>query len=363
MKKILVVGLTDNLGGIESFFMTYYRRLDKKKFHFDFVTIFHGVAFQEELEKDGCKIYHLPSFKKHPYRYQKTLRKIIKENKYDVVHVNMLSAANILPLRVAKSLGVPKIIAHSHNSDIPKGIARKILHLKNQKKISRYANTLVACSKKAGDWLFGKDTDFTILHNAVEMDKFKYNENYRKQIREKLNIGDSYLIGHIGRFCEQKNQTFIIEILKECKKEKKDIKLLLIGNGSDKEKIKQKVKSLDLEECVIFLENTLDVYQYYSAFDLFIMPSKFEGLVIVGVESQANGLPTLFSDTISKEIKANDNVEFLSICDVTIWKDRILSFAKEEPGKRRKLDREKFKNAGYDIVSQTKNLERIYEEG
>ncbi len=362
MKKILVVGLTDNLGGIESFFMTYYRRLSKKKFHFDFVTIFPKIAFQEELEKDGCKIYSLPNFKRHPYLYQKELRKVIKENAYDVVHVNMLSAANILPLKVASFLGVNKIIAHSHNSNIPKGTVRKIFHLKNQKKIGRYANTLVACSKKAGNWLFGENVNFTIIHNAVEIDKFKYNESYRKQIREKLNVKDAYLIGHIGRFCEQKNQEFIIEVFKKCRNEKEKMKLLLIGDGKDKEKIKQKVKLLDLEEDVIFLDSTPNVYQYYSAFDLFIMPSKFEGLVIVGVESQANGLTTLFSDTISKEIKANDKVEFLSIQDATVWKDRILFLAKSGAASRH-FDREKFKNAGYDIDTQTKNLERIYEEG
>ncbi len=362
MKKILVVGLTDNLGGIESFFMTYYRRLDKGKFHFDFATIFQRIAFQEELEKDGCKIYPLPNFKRHPYLYRKKLQKMIKENSYDVVHVNMLSAANIIPLKVANSLGVQKIIAHSHNSNIPKGIVRKILHLSNQKKIGKYANTLVACSKKAGDWLFGKNTTFALLYNAVEVDKFKYKEKYRKQIRKKLNIGDSYLIGHIGRFCEQKNQDFIIDILKKCNDENRNIKLLLIGDGKEKGKIKQKIKSLHLEEYVLFLDNTLDVYQYYSAFDLFIMPSKFEGLVIVGVESQANGLPTLFSNTISKEIQINDNVEFLSIKDATIWKDRILALAKDDRKRNRKLDRENFKKAGYDIDTQTKYLERIYEE-
>lgn len=362
MKKILVVGLTDNLGGIESFFMTYYRRLSKKKFHFDFVTIFPKIAFQDELEKDGCKIYFLPSFKRHPYLYQKELRKVIKENAYDVVHVNMLSAANILPLKIASSLGVKRVIAHSHNSNIPKGMVRKIFHLKNQKKIGKYANTLVACSKKAGDWLFGEDSHFTILHNAVEVDKFQYDEKIRRKIREKLKIGDSYLIGHIGRFCEQKNQEFIIEVFKKCRDEKENMKLLLIGDGKDKVKIKQKVKLLNLEEDVIFLDSTVDVYQYYSAFDFFIMPSKFEGLVIVGVEAQANGLPILFSDTISKEIKANDNVEFLSIQDTTIWKDRILSFTNKGVISRH-FDREKFKSAGYDINTQTKNLERIYEEG
>ena len=361
MKKILVVGLTDNLGGIESFFMTYYRRLSKKKFHFDFVTIFPKIAFQEELEKDGCKIYSLPSFKRHPYLYQKELRKLIKENAYDIVHVNMLSAANILPLKVASSLGVKRVIAHSHNSNIPKGMVRKILHQYNQKKIGRYANTLVACSKKAGDWLFGEDSCFTILHNAIEVDKFQYDEKIRRKLRERLKIGDSYLLGHIGRFCEQKNQEFIIEVFRKCKDEKKDIKLLLIGDGEDKEKIKQKVKSLALEDDVIFLDSTIDVYQYYSAFDLFIMPSKFEGLVIVGVEAQANGLPTLFSNKISKEIKANDKVEFLSIQDTTVWKDRILTLATKS--QRRHFDREKFKSAGYDINTQTKYLEKIYEEG
>lgn len=362
MKKILVVGLTDNLGGIESFFLTYYRRLDKKKFHFDFVTIFQKIAFQEEFEKDGCQIYSLPNVKKHPYRYQKELRKLMRENHYDVVHVHMLSAANILPLKIAKSLKVEKIIAHSHNSDIPKGMARKLLHQKNQKKIGTYANVLVACSKKAGDWLFGKDASYTILHNAVEVEKFAYQEDYRKKIREDLKIGDSYLIGHIGRFCEQKNQEFIIEILKMCSDENKNIKLLMIGNGKDKEKIKQKVKSYDLEDKVLMLDNTLDVHQYYSAFDLFIMPSKFEGLVIVGVEAQANGLPVLFSDTISKEIQANDNVEFLGIDDATVWKERILSLEKQGK-KNRHFEREKFQNAGYDIDTQAKNLERIYEEG
>lgn len=361
MKKILVVGLTDNIGGIETFFMTYYRRIEKKKFHFDFITIFPSIAFQEELERDGGTVYHLPSFKKSPRKYRKRLTEIIRENHYDVIHVNMLSAANIIPLQVAKTLGVKKIIAHSHNSNIPKGMIRRILHQKNQKKIGRYANTYVACSKKAGRWLFGKNSNFTIIHNAVEVDKFQYNEEYRKQIRQELKIGDSYLIGHVGRFCEQKNQDFIIDILNECNKENKGIKLLFIGDGKDKEKIKEKVRLLNLEEYVFFMDSTLDVYKYYSAFDLLIMPSKFEGLVIVGVESQANGLPTLFSDTVTKEIKVNDNVEFLDISDVSTWKDKILSLAKTNTLKKRKLNRKKLKSAGYDIESQTKNLEKIYE--
>lgn len=321
MKKVLVFGIAKDIGGIETFFHNYFQHINKNNFHFDFVAPQGSVAFQEDYKAYNSKIIPVSFYSKHPIKYIKEVNKIIKDGNYDIVYVNMLSAANIIPLKLAYKNKVKKIIAHSHNADIPSNKVRKILNHINRRKISKYANTFIACSKKAGDFLF-KNSDYIVINNSIDSQKYEFSELLREKIRNDLNIkDDTLLIGHIGRFIEQKNQQFIIELAKKIGTTN-NIKFILIGNGEDKKNIIDEINNNNLNNMFIIKENIKDVYKYYNAFDIFILPSKFEGLPVVGIEAQFNGVPCLFSNNITKELGYNSNIKYLDLI-VDKWIDGI----------------------------------------
>lgn len=354
--KVLVLGWSNSIGGIETFYMTYFNKIEKDKLKIDFASIYPTIAFEKEIKKSGSKIYQLSNFKKHPLKYQKELKKILLENHYDIVHVHMLSAANILPLKIASQCNVKKVIAHCHNSNIPTGLTRKIMHTFNKRKIKKYANEFVACSHMAGQWLFN-DQPFITLNNAVDTKKFKFNKKAREEIRTRYKIKvDDFVMGHIGRFCEQKNQEFLVDLFYEYQKKDKSAKLILIGSGETQENVKKQIEKLQIKDKVIIINNTPEIRQeiekYYSAFDLFVLPSRFEGLPVVGIEAQANGIPCLFSDRISKEVALNKNVTFLSIDHKEEWIQAI----KNQKRCRKPL----LKENGYSIEENKIQLEKLY---
>lgn len=319
--KILVFGFTNNIGGVENFFMNYYSRMDFDKFQFDFVTIYDDMVYKEEVSKYG-NVYVSPSYNRNPFKYYLMLKKLMKENKYDIVHVNLLSCANILPLKAAYKCGVKHIIAHSHNANIPKGILRNILNKLNKRKMLKYANEYYACSKLAGDWMFSQNVNYKLINNKISFEKFAYNEQIRKDIRNKLNIDDYFVIGHVGRFFEQKNHKFLIEAFAKLKvnANNKKIKLLLVGDGELKEECLKLAMDLNIENDIIITGMVNNSFDYYNAFDLFVLPSLFEGLPLVGIEAQVNGLKCLFSNNITNEVKISklDQVEFIPL-DIDIW--------------------------------------------
>lgn len=349
MKKILVFGMTGTIGGIETFLMTYYRNLDKTKYQFDFATVFNSMAFADEVKQMGGRIYKLTDFKKNPFKYKKEIEKLIKKNNYETIYVNMLSAANIIPLKVSKKLGVKNIIAHSHNSNTPNNFIKKLLHYVNKRKIKSLATKLIACSKQAGDWMFGKE-QYDVLNNAININKFAYKKEYSQEFKHDA---DKYIVGHIGRYSEQKNHEFIINIAEKIARINLDIIFVLVGEGEGKEKIFNLIKEKKLTN-IIMLDSRKDIYKLYNSFNMFILPSKFEGLPIVGLEAQANGLPCLFSDKITKELKINNNVEFLSIndSDSNLWVTKI----NEMPIRTNKIY---LKEHGYDINSNIIKFEEI----
>lgn len=357
MIRILILGMHDKIGGVETFLMNYYRNLDRSKIQFDFISIYDELCFEDEILKLGGKIYKIPSEKKHPLKYCKELEKVMNTNKYRIIHINMLSAANILPILIAKKQKIKHIIVHSHNSNTPSGGLRKILNIIN-KPFLKLATDYWACSELAGKWLFGKKilqtNRLTVINNAIDIEKYQYNENTRNEIRKQLQIQDKLVIGNIGRFAYQKNHEFLIDIFYEIQKQNKNTILLLIGEGELKEKIEQKVKMLNIEDKVILLGTTNKVYQYLQAMDVFILPSRFEGLPVTGIEAQASGVECFLSEEITKEVKVNSNLSFISLKEDSIyWANKILKATHE-----RNLD----KLNAYDIKINVKKLEKKYEE-
>lgn len=259
------------------------------------------------------------------------------------------------------------MIAHSHNSSTP-GLLRNILHRLNKPRILHYATDFFACSKVAGKWLFDEKTmqsdRFHIIHNALHVEKFFYNETTRQKIREELGVENRFVVGHVGRFEEQKNHEFLIDIFNEIAKEREDAVLLLIGDGELKEQITAKVQEYAIENQVQFLGVRKDIPQLWNAMDVFVFPSLFEGLPLVALEAQASGVCSVMADTISKEVKITDAVTFLPLAhNEKEWKECIL-----EPGDAGRTEvqntiiKEQFQGAGYDIMTAGKQLLEYYKK-
>ena len=352
--RVLQIGMHDKIGGIETFLMNYYKNIDRNKVQFDFICPYDHLCFEEDIIKMGGKIYYISNFKKNPLKYYKEIKKIIKKNDYTIVHINLLSAANIIPILAAKRCKVKNIIAHSHNNGVPSGLLRKILNNANKVILKNMANIFFACSISAGEWMF-KNKKFVVIKNGINIKKYYFNEADRKLVRKKYNISnDKIVLGMVGRFDEQKNHDFAIELLKKINNSK--YILLLIGEGVLENKIKEKVREYNLTEKVIFAGKRNDIEKYYSAFDIFILPSKFEGLGIVNIEAQANGLPCLVSSVVPTETNVSNDFYFLNLNNMDRWIEMIELISKKSVD-RNDVHKELF---DYDIKKNAKELEKEY---
>lgn len=315
IKVAQVIGMSD--GGVASMIINLYRHIDKTKVQFDFLVEFESKLInKEEIELLGGHLIIIPSYK-NPFKYMKELRKIFKENHYDIVHSNM-STLSVFTLRAAKKAGIKVRISHSHSTSNKKEWKKNIMKIVLKPFSKRYATHYFTCSELAGRYLFGNKTYnnglVTIINNAIDLNKFSFNEEYRNEIRNELNISpNTFVLGHVGRFMQQKNHKYLIKIFYEFQKNNADSKLLLVGDGPLKEELEQLAKSLKIYDKVIFYGMTDKTHKLYSAMDSFLLPSLYEGLPVVGIEAQANGLPSYFADTITQEVKVNDNVVFESI--------------------------------------------------
>ena len=346
-------------GGVESVLMNYFRHIDRTKIQFDFLCDFDSTDIPyEEIESLGGKVILIPPYQK-VFKYQKELIRIYKENKYKIVHSH-INTMSIFPLRAAKRAGVPVRIAHSHSTTNKKEWKKNLLKQVLRPFSKVYATDYMCCSELAGRWLFGdKEYDkgnVYLLNNAIDLDKFKYDEEIRIRKRKELNIPeDALVIGHVGRFVEQKNHRFLIDIFDEVHKENKNSLLLLAGQGPLIDEIKEKVKRLDLEENVEFLGQRQDINELYQAFDVFCLPSLYEGLPVVGVEAQATGLLCVLSNDMTSETKVLDMTKFLSL------NDELKKWSKEIQKKYLRKHQEKvFQEKNFDINIESKKLNEKY---
>ena len=351
-----------NRGGIESYMMNYYREFNKEKIQIDFVSIgLQRAAYDEEIESLGGKIYYIPKKSKNYLEYKKALKDIFLTEKYKIVHTHM-DAMGITVLKEAKKCNIPVRIAHSHNTKhLTSNFIKLIINEYARKNINKYATHMFACSEVAGRWLFGdkeyEKENVKIIKNAISIDKFNFNLKKRNKLRNSLNIlNDELVVGHIGRFDYQKNHKFLLEVFKKASDRKCKLKLILIGDGHLRDEIEAQIKELNIEEKVIMLGMVNNVHEYYNVFDMFILPSLFEGLPVVGIEAQANGLTCIFSDVITTELAINKNVEFISLKDIDKWSEKICSI----PYNTRINGLSSIRKKGYDIINESRKLEEKY---
>ena len=368
MKKILIFAPTAPSTGITQYILNVLNELKNEDADIDILS-FRNDRLKKWTEENKTRYFEMDiSMYKHPFSYRRFLKDIFSRG-YDTVHFNMSSISTLTVFKYAKRCGVKKIIMHSHSSftDLASKLRRIVfsnLHKFLRIFANKYFDVKCACSVPAARWMYGKKAAQTalILHNAVDTEKFAFNEAAGNEIREKYGVKTEYLIGHIGRFTVQKNHTFIIDVFRELCKIRNDCSLMLVGNGEFLESIKNKVKELNLTESVVFVDFQEDIYKYYSAMDLFLMPSLFEGLPITLVEAQANGLPSLVSDTVTRECDLTGLVEFFPLSESNIrWAERISE--KLKIGRENSVDTEKqLEQSGFSLSGQAQVISKLYFE-
>lgn len=349
-------------GGVEAVVMNYYRHIDHNKIQFDFICDEDSTNIPyEEIEKLGGKVILIPPYQK-VFKYHRELKKVLKEGNYKIIHSH-INTLSVFSLWAAKSAGVPVRIAHSHSTTNKKEKKKNLLKQVLKPFSKMYATDYMCCSELAGRWLFGnKEYDkgnVLLLNNAIDLNKFKYDEKIRKQKRKELNIKDNTLvIGHIGRFVEQKNHRFLIDIFNEIHKENNNSILLLAGQGPLQSEIKEKAKELKLDKSVVFLGQRNDANELYQVFDLFLLPSLYEGLPVVGVEAQATGNLCYLSNDMTKETKVLDSTIFMSLDNTAKeWAQAILKDIKNY--KKHDTTKEVSKY-GFNIETEALKLEKYY---
>ena len=344
-------------GGLETMLMNYYRHIDRNKVQFDFLVHRDFEAdYDQEILSMGGRIYHISRLIPWSKIYRNKLKKFFHEHPdYRIIHVHQDCLSSVA-LQCAKECNVPVRIAHSHNSSQDKNI-KYLFKCYYMRKIPVYATDLFACSDLAGKWMFGGEP-FQIIFNAIDAEKYVYSSEVARRVRNDLKIDKDYVIGHVGRFNPQKNHAFLLDVFAECVKINANVKLILVGDGTGKKQIQDKVESLGIKNNVIFMGVRTDVNELLQAMDVFVFPSLYEGLGISVIEAQAAGLPCVISDCIPDDcIVTKGLVEKLSLSTPPMqWAQVIMNLR----GTYRTNQTNEIRNAGYDILEATKKLEGFY---
>ena len=357
--RILQIIRAMNVGGAETFIMNLYRNINRSQIQFDFLVSRDGF-FDQEIKKMGGKIFKIPYLTDvGQIEYTKNLKEFFKtHHNYKIIHSHIDQVSGLI-LKIANKCDIPIRISHSHNTKNTNGIFGKIYKKYLQNKINTNATDLLACEQEAANWLFKENADKElIIKNGIEVEKFEFSIEKRKKIRQELQIDDStVLIGHVGRFQKVKNHSFLLDIFKEYHNINRNSKLILVGDGPLKNDIEKKVKKLNLEKWVIFLGIRTDVDYIYSALDVLVFPSLFEGLSFALIESQTAGLPTYTSDTIDPNTKVTDKLELISLNkSAKEWAEKIQVL----PIKHRRDELKKIRANGYDIKESVAKIEKFY---
>lgn len=360
MIRVLQIVDSMDAGGIQAFLMNLYRNINRDDVQFDFL-IFRNTKqwYEDEINELGGKIYKAPGRKKGIIKCYMYLNDFFKMHpEYKIIHYNASSLSFILPLKIAKKYNVDKRIIHCHSSSFMGNNIHKYLHNLHKKQIGRFANIYLSCSKPATEWMYGSTPVFdkvTIVKNGINCDEYLYSETIREDYRNKLDLNNSYVVGHVGRFSKVKNHSFLIDIFCEIKKLQNNAILLLAGDGELKKDIEKLVVTKSISSSVIFLGNRNDVSKLMQAMDILVMPSLYEGFPVTIVEAEACGLPIIMSDTITKEVCVNSNIKTKSL------NESSKSWAIEALKNRTRIKTNKnIKDSGLDIKSTVRQLSNIY---
>lgn len=362
VRVLQIIGIVCG-GGVEAVIMNYYRHIDRSKIQFDFVVDgYEKTILDDEIESLGGKVYHIEPYKKNIFRYMSQIYYIVHDNHYDIVHSNMntLSVFSLFPAWLA---GAHQRILHNHSTAVRSEGIRSVIKMILRPFAPLFANRYAACSRLAGNWMYGKKMmssgRVTIINNAIDLNDYAFSSAKRQQYRKEFDIAEDVLvIGHVGRFMYQKNHAFLIDIFREIVKQQSNSLLMLIGDGELRPDIEAKVQNYHLADKVRFLGLRKDVKNIYNSMDVFVLPSWYEGLPVVAVEAQANGLPCIFSTQVTEESRLTKTAEYLNFeAGPVFWAQNILA----KSCYRNTHALSELAEAGFDIMKQAKSLVRWYD--
>lgn len=360
MNRVLHIVDSMGMGGIQAFIMNVYRTINKEEYQFDFLLNRHiEDSYEKEISELGGNIYFVPSRRKGIIKNRKALNDFfMKQQDYVAVHMHESSLSYIEPLIQAKKHGYYTII-HSHSTSVNNSIVHKMLHEINKRRIHRFADCYIACGNLAKKWMYGSTKEFSkaiVIRNGIDIKKYTYDEVIRKKYRKEFGLEDKYLIGHIGRFNKVKNHNFLIDIFVEVLKIRGDAVLMLVGDGTLKDEIVEKVNSLGINKKVLFLGTRNDVSKLLQAIDIVVLPSFYEGFPLTVVEAEAAGVPVIMSDKITDEVAIKSNVIKLSLRQTAFkWAEKICEHHD------RLINNLRLFEEGLDITETTNELVQIYE--
>lgn len=364
--KILQFPIANSYGGITHYALDNWKWMDKDKFQCDFATMSKKLDFAQEILETGSKIHYISCYAEaDEEKFIKEVNAILDEH-YDVVHLHTKQWKSFLVEKLCIEKNVPKIIVHSHStkcntSDDEKREWETKEHYRVRENFDEsLATDFWACSKDAAEWLFGDKIDenkIVIMNNAIEADKFVFDNTIREEYREKYNLKNKFVIGNVGRLAFEKNQAFLLDVFSEVRKEVENAVLVLIGDGNLRVELEKKATELKIDKNVFFMGKQSQINEFYQMMDLFVLPSLFEGLPLSLVEAQTAGLKCLCSDTITKEAGFAGNVEYLPL-EVASWKKKIVEMQHEY---ERINMYDAVTAAGYNIREQIHVIEREYE--
>lgn len=363
MNVLIVLNNLRVANGVATTIMNQYDELIANGCKVDFMQFMEfDSPYIERITNNNGKVFNIPKNN----TALKKMSKILKEKKYDIVHINQVNAQTVQLAMVARFYHVSNVIFHSHNTKIPGGIKRAILEKCCNFVYRIFADTLLACSEPAGKDSFG-NREFLILKNSIDVKKFKFDKQKRKEIRESLGISEStFVVGTVCRYAKQKNPILMINIVDELSKLGRDVKFLWVGSAPSEDdpmyiEMKEEVEKKCISDKMIWVGSKSDVYNWYSAMDVFLMPSLWEGLGITYIEAQANSLPTFASDVVPKETKVTELIKYYPLnLDANVWAVLINDYPVRNGEPANYIN--DIRNAGYDLEMANSDLLEIYQE-
>lgn len=356
-------------GGQESFLMNMYRNMDRTKVQLDFLTPFtcDNPDLKAEIESMGGKVftYDHPFGENNNAVFKKSVQDFLSRHRYPIVHFHSGSTYALMEgAKLAHDTGVPVRVVHSHCGGF-KNLKYHVIKTLSIPWLLKYPTDYLACSDLAAEWKFPKSVirnhRYTVIRNAVDTDRFRLDPKLREKIRTGLGVdANTPVLGHVGRFSLQKNHAFLIDIFAAVHRKSPEAILLLAGAGELEPEIRDKVKILGLEDSVKFLGLRKDIPALMNAMDVFVLPSFFEGLPVVGVEAQATGLPVITSTAVAQELPLEDLAQYIPLeSSPEIWADAVLKAANESRAHRRDTSGDIAK-AGYEIKAAARAFEQFY---
>lgn len=362
IRVLQIIGIVAG-GGVEAVVLNYYKHIDRTKVQFDFIV--HNdnkIDITQKVEAMGGKVYKVTPYYKNPIAFMWDIYKVIKRHHYRIVHSNM-NTLSAFSLFAAWAAGAPVRILHNHSTSSPGETKRNIMKFMLRPFARLFANHYLACSRLAGEWMYGRKMmdsgKVTIVNNAIDLKKYAFNPQKRNLLRKELGLADEFVIGHVGRFMFPKNHEFLIDVFAEAYKKNPHMALLLVGDGPLRPAMEEKVRKLGLTDHVKFLGLRNNVQDFYHVMDILVLPSHYEGLPVVGVEAQANGLPCLFSTKVTKETRLTHSAQFLDLeAGASMWAEEIISIKCE----RNKKAGDELRQAGFEIYKEAEKLVKFYIE-